>query len=338
MKAPGEKLLIKLWETLSEKGIGSLLSPWHIRRMGQANSDVRVQELLALTQAEKYAEEIRCGRMKFKKGQLINVSPDERKFFPEKENKPQLDYRAIAQAVNKNIYTDAIRHEVNVGKALLHAEEVLEQDPQEPSEKNIDEDWLYRWRDYASSVSSEKLQSIWGKLLAGEIKTPGSFSLRTLDFLKSISQEDAESITKLLRFSIGGVIFRGDEELLGNDGIKFDFLLEMQQLGVISGVEALSLTTTFGSTEKNKFVLALTSHGKVLIAKHDDPTKKLTLSPICKISTIGQQILHLGKFEPHDKYLRKIGEIMKTQGFEVELASYVKVNDRMIHYVIPEKL
>ena len=38
-------------------------------------------------------------------------------------------------------------------------------------------------------MSSEELQTLWGRTLAGEIKSPGSYSLRTLDFLKNLSHK-----------------------------------------------------------------------------------------------------------------------------------------------------
>ena len=44
MEFPGEKLVIRLWETVTEKGIGSWLRPWQNRREGRAQIDVQ-QEL-----------------------------------------------------------------------------------------------------------------------------------------------------------------------------------------------------------------------------------------------------------------------------------------------------
>ncbi|SIS67376.1 hypothetical protein SAMN05421686_103208 [Thalassolituus maritimus] len=61
MDFPGETLLIKMWETLAEKGIGSLLAPWHEKRMGEARSQVRKQEMLVIAEAEREAEAIRSG-------------------------------------------------------------------------------------------------------------------------------------------------------------------------------------------------------------------------------------------------------------------------------------
>ena len=53
MEAPGERLVIRLWETIAEKGIGGLLVPWQIRRKKRAEIDSERQEVLALTQARK---------------------------------------------------------------------------------------------------------------------------------------------------------------------------------------------------------------------------------------------------------------------------------------------
>ena len=58
----GEKLVIKLWETLAEKGVGSLLSPWQTIREGKARNNLRREELLMLAQAEVDTADIRAGR------------------------------------------------------------------------------------------------------------------------------------------------------------------------------------------------------------------------------------------------------------------------------------
>ena len=68
-----------------------------------------------------------------------------------------------------------MRAEVNVAKAVLSAEAALEDDPQKPPDRRVDEDWLFRWRDSASKVSVAELQALWGRVLAGEIKSPGTF-------------------------------------------------------------------------------------------------------------------------------------------------------------------
>ncbi len=340
MDYPGEKLLIRLWETLTEKGVGSLLRPWQIRREGRAQIDVHAQELVVLAQAEKYAEDIREGRKFLRDGALVALPPqelNEQGVLLDGHVECPRDVKSLVQEVTNITLANSIRREVNLSRALLHAEATLEQDQQEPPEKQVDNDWLYRWRECASSVSTAELQSIWGSLLAGEIKSPGSFSFRTLDFLRNLSHSEAESIAKLSRFAIENMIVRYDKDLLDREGITLAFLMEMQHLGVVSGVEGFGLTVTLDSLSQEKFVQSLKSHGKVVISTHADATKKLTL-PVCLVSSLGRQVLGLGKFEAHDEYLRKVGEAIKTQGFEVKLAHYTRVSDDQIRWFNAEDL
>lgn len=55
----------------------------------------------------------------------------------------------------------------------------------------VDSDWISNFFDAVANVSTEQMQILWGKLLAGEVQRPGSFSLRTLNVLKNLTQNEA---------------------------------------------------------------------------------------------------------------------------------------------------
>ena len=75
--APGEKLLLRVWDTLIRDGIGGLLSPWQIRREGRARAEVRAEEMARLAQAEQDIADIRAGRKRIDvKGNIVEA-PDE---------------------------------------------------------------------------------------------------------------------------------------------------------------------------------------------------------------------------------------------------------------------
>ena len=175
------------------------------------------------------------------------------------------------------------------------------------------------------------MQQLWGRLLTGELKAPGSYSLRCLDFLRNLSQIEAKKIEKLSRFALEDVLWHDEGNLFESEGITFSTLLEMQDLGVVSGVEALGLERTWKTSAPDKFVKALRSNGKVLIAKHDDPTKEIKLK-VYLLTSVGQQILRLGNFQPHLDYLRKIGKVICDQGFSVMLGDYVQVSETVLRY------
>lgn len=322
MDFPGEKLVIKLWETLTEKGVGSLLSPWQVGREGRARNEVRRNEILMLAQAEADAADIRSGKKHLRDdGMLLPVSPAHIASDINDRIEPTLGLAKAIEYGNRTADTAAARSEINATKAILFAEEQLVIDEQSPPDRNVDEDWLYTWREHAGKVSAEDLQRLWGSVLAGEVKAPGKYSIRTLEFLKTLSKVEAETISKLARYVIDGCIARNQNGQLEANGLPFAKLLEMQDLGVISGVEALGLTQTYRSVLPNKFLRALVSHNKALIVEHEDPNKTVVLE-IYTLTAVGRETLGLGSFEPDIDYLRLIGKQFVEQGFTVAIADW----------------
>ena len=162
---------------------------------------------------------------------------------------------------------------------------------------------------------------MWGSVLAGEVKAPGRYSIRTLEFLKTLSKVEAEMISKLASYVIDGRVARGQMEYLTSKGLSFSMLLQMQELGVVSGIEALGLTTTYKSVVEDKFIRALVSHSKALIVEHEDASKTLEFE-IYMLTAVGRQVLGLGSFEPDIEYLRLVGKEFAKKGFSVKLADW----------------
>lgn len=339
MEFPGEKLVIKLWETIAEKGIGSLLTPWQTVREGRARNEVRRQELLMLAQAETDANDVRAGRKHLRSDGtlMLTTTPDLSSALSEGRIEPTLGLPDVIKVAATSSYVNEARIEINAAKAVVFAEEQLANDPQSPPDRNVDDDWLFTWRDYAGRVSAEDLQRLWGSVLAGEIKSPGRYSIRTLEFLKTLSKSEAESISKLARYAIDGIIARGQKQYLSDIGLSFGMLLKMQEIGVISGVEAVGLTTSYKSVTEDRFIKALLSNGKALIIEHADPIKILKLE-VYLLTEIGSQILGLGSFEPELEYLRLVGKQIAGQGFTVQLCNWLQVSENEGRYFFEEHI
>jgi hypothetical protein len=58
-----------------------------------------------------------------------------------------------------------------------------------------DDDWVHRFLRSCEDISNEEMQVLWGKLLAGEVACPGTFSLQTLATVKLLGKKDAEVFT-----------------------------------------------------------------------------------------------------------------------------------------------
>jgi hypothetical protein len=320
MKFPGEKLVMKLWDTLADKGVGNLLRPWQTRREGRAEVDVQCYGLLAMAQAEREADEIRSGRKRLCNSRfaisLTESVPAEAQSATIEESES-----SVQQIITTSIVTDTLRKELNVAKAVIHAEDELKDDPAPPPDKEIDPDWLYRWRDYAGSVSSDQLQAIWGRILAGELKSPGIFSFRLMEFVRNLSKEEAEKIEKAFSFAFGKFIPREPKEALEKESISLDLLTELQSFGLVTGADSIGLSYKLQSADKDKFSKLLRCHGKGLLVQHADPTKILTISAII-ITDLGRQVMNLGKFTPNKNFIVAVGQRIRKDGFNVTLVDY----------------
>ena len=328
MNWPGENLLIKLWESLADKGVASLLKPWQIRREGRANVDLRRYELLALAGAEREAEEKRSGRRQLENARFVlSLTENADVETPEVVR----DEVPLLELANRSAVADAMRKEVNVAKAVLHAEEELRNDQSPPPTQKLDDDWLYRWRDYAGSVSSDELQAIWGRILAGELKSPGLYSYRLLDFVRNLTKDEAEMIERLAPFVFVDIVVRDHDAILEDAGVNFGMLLQLQGLGILSGVEALGMSISISSNSKERYNRVLLCHGRGLLIEHDDVNKKFDLG--CYIVTnLGMQVIKLGKFVPNEIYLTAVGRGIKKLDFKVSLIDYIDLGKGMVRY------
>lgn len=325
MNWPGENLIIKLWESLADKGVGSLLKPWQIRREGRANVDLRRYEMLALADAEREVDEIRSGRRKLDRAKYVLSLTEATSTCDAQAQNSDVQFLEVA---TRTAVADTMRKEVNVAKALLHAENELQGDSSHPPEQKIDDDWLYRWRDYAGSVSSDDLQALWGKILAGELKSPGRYSYRVLDFVRNLTKDEAGLIELVAPFVLSGIIVRENDAILAPSGASFDVLMELQDLGVLSGIEAIGIQVQYSSTDNSRFVKLLTCHSKGLLIEHEDPSKKLQLQ-IYSVTSLGKQVMGLGKFIANESYLLEVGRHIKKSSFKVSIVDCTDVGKGM---------
>ena len=82
-------------------------------------------------------------------------------------------------------------------KVTERTEGILSRDPDPVIDTDKqDMDWLLRFFDAVSTVSNEDMQELWARVLAGEIKQHGSFSLRTIETLHNMRKEEAELFQK----------------------------------------------------------------------------------------------------------------------------------------------
>jgi len=336
---PGERLLIKIWQTVSDRGIGGLLSPWHIKRMGKARAEVRRLEILTLAQAQRDANDILGGRKSLdESGRLIESKPSEltssaggalatlpnQSAAPLKLLGQERDHRELERAIN-------IRETIAMAE-----EEAASVADQNVSDEPVNSDWFARWRVNAEEVHDDEMRRLWARILAGEAEKPGRFSLHTLDFMRRLSKEDAHLIERLAPFVSERELIHGHtnlNELLEKSGLGLETLLELQDLGVMSGVQGISLVKKLNISPEGKgFVF----RNKVLLVR--SPEAKTLSFPAYPITKVGVQVMSLGKFQANSEFVLAVGQVILEKGFEVSMGDVVATPDNQLQMVNPQQL
>ena len=108
------------------------------------------------------------------------------------------------------------------------------------NDEPVDPDWAAIFFDYAKNISRKEAQAVWAKVLQGEIEKPGSFSLKTLEVLRSMGKQDAEDFLKLAQH-----ILYGELIVIDHSGEKVECLVDYDEinralsLGLICPVEII---------------------------------------------------------------------------------------------------
>src|SRR5205814_1243291 len=104
----------------------------------------------------------------------------------------------------------------------------------------IEDDWLNVFERFAEDASSERLQQLWAKILAGEIRRPKTFSLQTLRFAAELDELTARVFEKHAHS-----VLMGDFILdAPRSGPEFTELLQLEEAGLITGTGGF-LSKTF---------------------------------------------------------------------------------------------
>lgn len=145
------------------------------------------------------------------------------------------------QRIAARIIHEEKKSQQNIDNVLLGS---LHSVTEEANPAGIDEDWLTNFFDKCRKISNSDMQQIWSQILAGEANSPGNFSIRTINFLATLSQKEARDFLRvcahLWTFPGGKLltIIRYEGQLNPTDGqsvreIGYDCLQHLADIGII---------------------------------------------------------------------------------------------------------
>lgn len=89
-----------------------------------------------------------------------------------------------------------IKEQINLDQITLNAANELSANNKiknsEPQTEDISEDWLNEFENLARLKSSEDMKVVFGKILAGEIIKPGTFSIKTIKLISELDNDAAK--------------------------------------------------------------------------------------------------------------------------------------------------
>lgn len=301
LMSPIEKLI-----TAVQSAIGKIYEPHYTKKMAEAEA----KGIKLISQAIRengdmeiiYKSEKLVIRDRYVRGYLQNIQ-----------------HVNMAQAIKRQMAKEDIADT---------AYDILSETPDIKVPSDFDRDWMSKFFDYAQEISDDDLKLLWARILAGEIKQPGSFSRRTLNILYNLSKSEALIFNKICQgaFKIGGTyqipIFYGPEY-----GFKIEAsdMLTMEECGLVH-----SLTNLMMSAPNSQEEILFTSSGDIAIFTQNKPItmrkgEKLSLTGFQFTSSGNELISIIGEEISSENLLKFAAELKKTSSDKLIVRAYKRI-------------
>ena len=214
----------------------------------------------------------------------------------------------------------------NVEEIVSKAKQQFTADEQVPEEP-VEQDWMNRFLNIAEEISDKDMQNIWGRILAGEIKKPKSYSLRTLEVMRNMSKDEAMSLMKASTFQVALDLVSTEPFALG--------LMEqisLEDIGVVCGDE---LVRTF--TIPTSGTISFELNRKARINVYAPAGIKIKFKGL-KLTKAGQEIFTLIQEHDYDKFYTNLSNAIKKSGAtKVTINEINSWNGSQYEYQVVEK-
>lgn len=297
--------LQKLIETVS-CGIGKLYEPIHVKRMANAK-----------------AEEI-----KLISEQISAIPEVPSKYDGGKVLVDGTDYTELVKRTQSRIAFQELKKQQNIDCAVAFAAQELESEAS-VSKEPVDKDWISRFFDSVSSVSEKEMQLIWGKILADEVRKPGSFSMRTLDVVRNLSKKEAECFLKILPcvMSSGGDYFiSSDEDIINAANITFYDILTLDDCGLLYADGTMRMSFTVA---KNDPAIMYNDDYTINMTRRKDEPYNGSMG-VYKLKTAAQELYSLLRKQTNEDYVMLWAHKLYSKNFNrcsVDVYKVIEVID-----------
>lgn len=208
---------------------GKIYEPIHIRRIAKANA-------FALKTMQEVIDDNPTLAQAYNNG-MIKIEND------------KINGLAI-RSLERSLYQEMVKQQ-NLESVISKTYGLLDGEP-DVIDEPVEQDWMMRFANSVETISDDDMQLLWAKVLAGEIKKPKSYSLRTLESLKNLSKEEALLFQKHCEYVISETkcsYFLNEEDLLKKSNIDMDIILRLSECGIANDSGFINRDFRFQSNE-----------------------------------------------------------------------------------------
>lgn len=214
------------------------------------------------------------------------------------------------------------RRLTNIKQVTIQAADALKALPaaESISEQPVDPDWTARFFDSVQDVSNDEMQRLWGQLLAGEIASPGRFSLRTLDVLRNLSSKEAQLFHRYMAFCTDHAqIF-----IPGDVGQAFQLNRKELTSLIEMGLLHVRYEGLFGA---DSFNVHLPFRQRIIMIEYRKVKKlpgSLVLWPVdtYRLTQIGIELANMRLPAANEAFVEAVSESAKKQGYRVTAVNF----------------
>jgi hypothetical protein len=241
--------------------------------------------------------------------------------------------KIVRQQVNLTRVSEVAAEELaSPGAAAVNADA-----PSAAEGAEIDEDWLNVFESEAAEKSSEHMQMLFGKILAGEIRRPKSFSIKAIRLISQLDTPTAQLFKRLCSSAISlqrpdGVLIdvrvcslggNAAANSLQSHGLSFDQLNVLQESGLIIADYNSYAGYELCIVRDGKVMVPLTFEGREwgLISKGGQASPQTFRVHGVALSRAGRELFPIVEIEPNAEYRQAFGDFMEKSGYTLQRIS-----------------
>jgi hypothetical protein len=178
------------------------------------------------------------------------------------------------------------------------------------------DDWMAEFVDMCKNASDSKMRELWGRVLAGEIQNPGSFSIRSLFTLKTLLASEAEQFRV-----VGNLVFQGEFVYRGPDneaaspfGVTYSSFLTLAACGLL----APDANAGWNVGEPSDENVLVTYEPYLLLFKRFGPPHPMELST-WPLTAVGKELARLIEIRHDWDYVKRLAADQKDFGWRLDL-------------------